>query len=501
MDIKQSDISGSLPLPGLPVPKPRTQPSATMSSFVGKSQSGVQTKSPAKEQAKSQLKGAKGQAGAKSSYIARDGKKIPSPGTPGAPKRPDERDTRRDGKKIPSPAGPKGNTTHKREKPEGSAPFNKNGHGGAVQNGLNEYKMTQLYVKAVEKGFQSQTALDKFNEHMSHHADSVDPKAYPVCEWCGSCDLKLCNDFVNGANSAVVLADEAIYVPMGAPNTTWRFMWVDRVRRMFTRPSYNPTTALNHNIGWLSNGDLPEREMLLPDLLAYMRLYQNTSYSMNGVIDRKAKLAHSKKLAARYLDEKKVPLIDRLNSEFVARLNYTVQKATDCPDDDFLFKENEERHNISSFFRAPAIPVRTLIIAGAILSPVLVSKLVGAKMSLTLLIFRRLFHTNALILVNGSIQVLKSAIRCCWIFARVLSERTWSGLVTPCSSAIRQLSCNTVPTTSMTASFIDTLNRRLIPAISTGVSSIASWSGWQPELPNIMFLSAVLTFYLTRRGA
>jgi len=362
----------------------------------------------------------------------------------------------------------KGHTkSDKRNKPVGGNQHNKTSSAGSTEKlttaGINEYKRTVWYVRAVEKGFKNQAALDRFNEVVTTMGDSIDPRSAPVCEWCGHSDLTLCSCLITDAANAVHVdvVDDVLVLPLGGANNLWRFMWVDRIRRMFIRPSYNPANNINHNIGWFGNQDLPEDNMLLADMLAYIRLNQHSTYIVNNVEDRRAKLAHSKKLALRYLDEKKVPLTERCQPNAVSRIHYTVQKATDLPDDNFLFSETNEKHNITSFVKAPGISWKQVILVTAILSPALVKWGVLASMKTNLSLWSRLAILNARILASGSCLMLKSLIQTFYRALRAIAADISSGPVQHCYTAIRQWLCSIVRITSMTPSSIDTSSRLL----------------------------------------
>lgn len=367
---------------------------------------------------------------------------------------------------------------NKRDNPVGGNQHNKTSGAGntdkAITAGVQEYQRTKWYVKAVEAGFKNQEALDRFNQAVTAMADHIDPRSAPVCEWCGHSDITLCSCLITNAANAVRVdvVGNVLVLPQGEANNLWRFMWVEKVRRMFVRPSYNPANDVNHNIGWLGNGDLPEADMLLADMLAYIRLNQHSTYIVNGVEDRRAKLAHSKKLALRYLDEKKVPLAERCQPNAVARIHYTVQKATDQPDDAFLFAPVNEKHNITSFVKAPGLNITRyhIIAIASIISPALVRWGVLANMRVNLYLWSRLAILNARILVSGSGLMLKSLTLTSYRALRAIAEDILNGPVPRYCTAIQQWSCNIARTMFTTVSFTDTLRRLLSQVPSIGIS-------------------------------
>lgn len=340
-----------------------------------------------------------------------------------------------------------------------------------------EYRRTEWYTTAAKKGFADQTALDRFNQTVKNLKHLIDVNKAPIClSEDGHYDedepLKLCACYITAQTGGVAVsaAGDCLEISTtGLGNHQFHYQWVDGIRRMFRRPNYDPTEPINHNVGWLGSGQLDEQAMLIPELLNYMRLYGNTSYTLNGVFQRDSKLSHGKKLALRWLSEHKFNMKEFVSeSAKIARVNYTCQKFADLPDDDFLFEEQYERTNITSyikdsvtgFWRAPGTKKTLIIAAAAVISPILVSKIVTASMRLNLFFWRRICETNVRILASGSISVVKSVMRLGWTSARVVSADIWSGVLMPCWIAIHPLLCSIARTTYTAVSNSGILNAR-----------------------------------------
>lgn len=355
---------------------------------------------------------------------------------------------------------------YKLNKSAGSQPHSKCASvDNTIARELNVYRFTKMYKEAVSKTFLNKAALDQFNKWALDNDDQIDPAAYPVCHECGNCSLKQCDCLITGALNAVnTVPGAALVIPRGAANIKWRFAWVDQIKRMFIWPTFNPDADLNHNIGWLSSNQMPEDALLVPSLLAYIRQHQNTSYKINGVLDRNAKLAHSKKLALRYFDEQKVPMGERTEARFVNCMHFTVQKACDSVDDDFLLAYNNEDHSFWSCFPKAPVSKSTVILIAALISPVLLSKLVHANMRLHAWMFQRLLIANARTLVYGSVLAVKSATQAFYQLGIAVKDIIWSGIFQPSLSEILQWLCNTAHTTWSTVS--DTDISRLRPNLT-----------------------------------
>jgi len=346
--------------------------------------------------------------------------------------------------------GTKQNLSHGETSPKPHGQSNRRGQSGGmdreIARAMNEYRNTLWYVRAIEKGFKNEAALLKFNEHVQGRIDTIDPARAPVCEYCGHSELTLCTCLITNKETAVDVAEDgAVLIPAGPNSVSWRFTWVDGIKRMFVRPRFDADKPINHQIGWLSNDSIDEGDMLWPELLAYIRQKQHTTYDINGKRDRAACLAHSKKIAKLFLDEMKVDTKTRLNSNFTNRVHYTVQRATDQRDDEFLFQEQDPDWNVTSYFRR--VPWQSLgkyaLLAAMLASPRLCLKLASVSMRSALWLWRRFAHANALILVRGSILAFKSMSIVYATTVYALGADIMNGLALPLLTEAQRLSCRT----------------------------------------------------------
>lgn len=362
----------------------------------------------------------------------------------------------------------------KANKPVERKPHNKSADvGNIILRGTMEYKYTKIYKDACMKTFKTKDALMKFNSWAESNSDHIDPASYIVCGDCGHCDLKLCDCMVTNAPTSVSVSSDTIFsVPSGKLNVKWTTQWVNSVRRMFAWPNYNPELPINHHISLIDNSLLPENDMLIPEMLAYIRLHQNTSYQLNGVFDRDAKLAHSKKLALRYLDECKMKHSERNVSGFVARMHYTVQKATDSGDDNFLFARCNEDHNILSFLPAPVRVVQLLKVAAKWLLIILLV-LFGGLLLVSMMQSGNISNPSiikpAQTLVPGRFSHSASLQLTDWDSLLANYASTLSGNCQHYSTDVGRWSCNTARTMSGTASLDAILKQHQTQVKSTQV--------------------------------
>lgn len=316
-----------------------------------------------------------------------------------------------------------------------------------IDIGISQYAATNWYLEAVKNGFKNQAALDAFNQIVAERENDIDLMKVPVCMECGGASAKLCHHFITDAG---VHQDEggAIAIPASASYTMrWRFLWVDRVRRMFTWPKFNSGALINHNLNGFDPSQIPDNEVW-PELLCYIRLHLMTEYKIDGVFSRKAKLAHCQKLANRFFIENKIKTTDLLTPEMVNKIKLTVARACDQRDDQTLLKECDPRHN---FWIAPGkllkcVTGHRVILIAAIISPVIVAKLVNVSLTMKFYIFGRLVKANAEILGHGSALALRYAFQTSRDTLSALVRHMYSGVVMPCWNQIQQSLWPTVHT-------------------------------------------------------
>lgn len=314
-----------------------------------------------------------------------------------------------------------------------------------IDKAVNEHNTTEWYLAAVKRGFKNQDALDIFNATVATVANDIDPKRIPVCMECGCSDAILCKHYI--VNGGVEAVDNAVVIPAtGGFFMRWRFLWFERASRMFTWPRFDSSVLVNHYNAGFDPSVIPDTE-IWPEMLCYIRLHLHTEYKIDSVFNRSAKLAHCKKLANRFLTDNNIKLSDCLTPEIVNKIQLTVARACDQRDDQTLFKIDDPRRN---FWVAPGrLPYRRIIIAAAVISPVVVASLVSVSLRMKIFVFSRLVQANAEILARGSVLVFWSTLETAKIVTIALAQNIWSGIAMPCLIKIQQLSCRAVATTSM----------------------------------------------------
>lgn len=369
-----------------------------------------------------------------------------------------------------------------------------------------QYPLTRVYAAAVKSGFRTKAALDTFNANAAW-ATSVHVSVIPVCTECGNSSVKLCDHFVvPHAEKAAELVDVATVALQSHENMNYRFMWVDRLLRMFTWPTFKPDLPVNRKLGGYSNrdildrGDLDEYDpdffavdpLLIPDLLAYIRLNMHVSYKVLGKEDRALRLAHCKKLADRWLIERK---FDSSQPAFVNGVLHTVQVACDNAENPMLLEENDPTINKWTMGFHKSLPSRRAIIWVA---PVVFSMLhPGTRSAISRVVLRpclsylrRLLQSSAEVLLSGSALALEQvgkSIRNLGQFIQSTSSNYPSLLYL---SSNLQSSCRTVAITSSNLwqsgilrrplATTATLLMRRLSGVSSGISLLVSKPSQDP---------------------
>jgi len=367
-----------------------------------------------------------------------------------------------------------------------------------TKQGIRQYKMSEWYSRAVKGGFKTKEALERFNASVVDYADDIEKSVIPFCSQCGNGDIQLCECFITKREPAVEIQDDALLIPdIKDSNMSWSFQGFGILRRMFTWPKFDNTALINHSNRGFDPSIIPD-DQVWPEMLLYIRLNLNTSYKINGKFDREAKLAHCNKWALRFLADKKIHPTDINTPKLLNTIKLTVARACDQRDDQTLLKETDPRQN---FWPAPVLSrfltFRNVIIAGAIISPVIVSKLVTASMRTQMWMWCRLAQANAEILAFGSVQALKCAVKITADVVSAFQRNIWSGLVQPCWNEIQQSLWPTARTMSTSLCTNVTLRRLQIhsPLHLTWFSSSALLRTWPVVLQTISSNSTQLSFF------
>lgn len=278
----------------------------------------------------------------------------------------------------------------------------------SVEFSHDQTPLSNVYAAAVKVGFRTKEALDRFNADPAW-AHEVNKAVIPVCAECGNHNVALCDHFiVPDAPKAGFYEDAALVIPKGE-NFNYRLQIADRIKRMFTWPKFFPESHVNRELnGYRNRQILDDGELLIGELLAYIRFNMHTSYAIAGVEDRNLRLAHCKKLADRFISEKGWD--KTMTPLFVNSVLHTVQVAADNGENKMLLSENAPSYNLHFHNTLPRPILVVAPLALLMLHPTSRAKLYTAVVNPLLSILRK--HTQALseLLLTGSALTLRQSL-------------------------------------------------------------------------------------------
>jgi hypothetical protein len=201
---------------------------------------------------------------------------------------------------------------------------------GRLAREVARYHMTELYRALAEKPFANEEALEKANEWIRAHVAEIDPAAAAVCHTCGEADLLLCQHKVaHDPWADREIEDPAILVAIHRNNYRRLILGGSTLGQVFAWPKFNPRVNTQPALGGFVNSSIPIDELCDDKLFNYIRLNMKTTYVVDGNYNRPVALAHAQVIAHRYLDELRVPMLERLEPIFVNTFQGTIQRAVD----------------------------------------------------------------------------------------------------------------------------------------------------------------------------
>lgn len=302
-----------------------------------------------------------------------------------------------------------------------------------IKSAVEQYYLTQHYTTAVAEGFCTYNERIRFNTWVLQNQGSIDPKVGSYCRDCGDVSLMVCHhkEYRNDPVLATPEHDDPAVLFSVPSVISWRFTALEQLRDWFRLPKFNP--ALNRN-PYISGFDtqLVEDVLVNDKMASYIRLHLNTSYKINGVYDREAKVSHCHKLALRFCDEEKISHAAKCQPGFVNSMQLTVQRCADSGMEEMLFAESSGVKNgfwnLLNFPRAR--PSRNhLIMAGVLVfaaSPTLRRKVITAVVKTKLFIFRKYFETNTDIILIGSGHALRTAAMLIRYVSGAMAASIWN---------------------------------------------------------------------------
>lgn len=207
---------------------------------------------------------------------------------------------------------------------------------------------TRIYLRGRDQVYPDAAALARFNEWVERHLATIDPAEQFFCKTCGHVGFQLC---VHSLAQVVEQQPEPVDVPdIIAPamrHHQWSLKVREILRKAFKWPSFDTHSPHDESLNGFSNEHL-NQDLILNQLFAYLVLHQQTSYVVTGKDDRGLRLAHTHRLAERWLissgNEKKA----ETDLHFAVRVRFTIQRATDNMQNSMLYEQRNPSWNFGS---------------------------------------------------------------------------------------------------------------------------------------------------------
>lgn len=340
----------------------------------------------------------------------------------------------------------------------------------SIDKSVHQYRMTEVYKKAVGAMFKDKKALENFNKWTQRMKGQIDPAAFSMCENCGHIpeNLELCECYIRPEPANAEVDKEILYVPLVESKVVWRSNWLNGVRQWFVKPQLDLRSSENPYVGGFSN-ECIRPDALLKDLYTYLLLRRKADYIVDGVDDRRARVNHFTTLAQSWLLEHKEKTIGQ-SPELARRVAHTIQRAADDPVHDILLQRSDPvKNKFWQYFSlarmaAKILQNKRLLI---MLTPVLLTMLPGrlrlkiynAFLRPCISYLRRHLQVSAEVLLTGSAHVLRQIILLLTNLVRLLLNGISNGLDFQRQFRTQLPFTGTVATMSSTLSTSGTLNR------------------------------------------
>lgn len=212
-----------------------------------------------------------------------------------------------------------------------------------VAAGMAQHHDTAIYLRGRDTIYPDAAALARFNAWVIAHQATLDPAEQFVCNVCGHVDFILCAHRV-AVPAAPAPAAQAIVVPAELRHHAFQFRPMAALRSFFSLPSYDTHSPSDSKLFGFNNGQITD-QLIIDGLFSYCVLHQQTNYLVNGVDDRALRLAHTHRLAERWLIGQKLESLAETDLHYCARVRFTVQRACDNMQNDMLYQQRTPAKN------------------------------------------------------------------------------------------------------------------------------------------------------------
>jgi hypothetical protein len=205
-----------------------------------------------------------------------------------------------------------------------------------IDREIKTYEITQAYLRGRDLIYDDSLALARFNAWAIENTSRIDPAEQRVCKRCGHVGFVLCLHSVSDDrldDATTVMAADV--VPAGQRHHGWSLKIRETISRAFVWPGFDTHSPDDDRLGGMTNDHL--KDLVIVELFAYICLHQQTSYKVNGRDDRDLRLAHSHRLAERWLVTSGNERLAESDLHYSVRVRHTVQRAADNEQNNMLY--------------------------------------------------------------------------------------------------------------------------------------------------------------------
>lgn len=212
-----------------------------------------------------------------------------------------------------------------------------------IQQQLNQFKNTALYLRGRDCYYPDAAALARFNQWVAAHVSEIDPAEQKVCVKCGHVDFQLC---------AHSIKEQIVDQPVQAPvvpdklrhHRVKHLGFFETIRLRLAPASFDTHSQSDARLHGFKNHHLPD-DLIIPELFSYLTLNMQTSYAVNGVEDRALRLSHVHRLAQKWVITKNLESNVESDQHYCVRVKFTIQRACDNAQNKMLYAHRDPVQN------------------------------------------------------------------------------------------------------------------------------------------------------------
>jgi hypothetical protein len=206
---------------------------------------------------------------------------------------------------------------------------------------------TRIYLRGRDQIYPDAAALARFNDWTERHLTTIDPAEQFFCRTCGHVGFLLCAHSVTQVIGLDDVSDDEQIVAPVLRKHVWGFKLREILRKAFKWPAFDTHSPHDDSLNGFSNEHL-NQDLIINQLFAYLVLHQQTSYVVTGKDDRGLRLAHTHRLAERWLISSGNEKLAETDLHYSVRVRFTIQRATDNMQNSMLYEQRNPSWNFGS---------------------------------------------------------------------------------------------------------------------------------------------------------